>query len=355
MPTAEFAGTREAGGRNVPGMLQLVVHASRGWFRTPHSAVGFVPYMTSHRTLFIPLLAAAALLVKAPAAEGQHDRYRDRDENESRIDTTVAFSRTGTVELELPSGEIIVTGWTRDQVRVRATSERGAIRFDASPSLLTLGMRGGHSDETRFEVTVPVGARVRATSNSGDIRIVGTRGEVEAHAQSGDVTVEDAGPRVEINAFSGDAAATRITGDLTVSALSGDVRVVGVTGDVEAKTVSGDVTIRDARSRSVRASSTSGDIAYEGTIDAAGRYELQTHSGDVDLTIPADVGAMLTVSTYNGGVESDFPLTLQPGAHGKTFTFQLGKGGARISAESFSGDVNIRSRGGRPGRDDNDR
>jgi DUF4097 and DUF4098 domain-containing protein YvlB len=311
--------------------------------------------MTLQRALLIPLLTAAIVLVAAPAAHGQRDRYRDRDEYTSRIDTTVAFSRNGTVELELPSGEIIVTGWSRDQARVRATSERGAIRFDASSSLITLGMRSGGSDETRFEVTVPFGVRVRATTHSGDIRITGTRGEVEAHAQSGDVTVEDAGPRVEINAFSGDAAATRITGDLTVSCLSGDVRIVGVTGDVEAKTVSGDVTIRDARSKNVRANSTSGDIAYEGTIDAAGRYELQTHSGDVDLTIPGDVGAMLTVSTYSGGVESDFPLTLLPGAHGKTFTFQLGKGGARISAESFSGDVNIRSRGGRPGRDDNDR
>jgi DUF4097 and DUF4098 domain-containing protein YvlB len=311
--------------------------------------------MTKHRNLFIPLLAAAALLVRAPAVQGQHERYRGRDEYELRIDTTVAFSRTGTVELELPSGEIVVSGWARDQVRVRATSEHGTIRFDAASSLITLGMRSGGSDETRFELSVPFGVRVRATSHSGDVRITGTRGEVDAHAQSGDVIVEDAGPRVEINSFSGDASATRITGDLTINALSGDVKIVGVTGDVEAKTVSGEVTIRDARSKNVRASSTSGDITYEGTIDAAGRYELQTHSGDVELTIPADVGAMLTVSTYSGGVESDFPLTLQPGTHSKTFTFQLGKGGARISAESFSGDVNIRTRGGRTGRDDNDR
>jgi DUF4097 and DUF4098 domain-containing protein YvlB len=310
------------------------------------------------RSVFIPSLAAAALLAAAPpAAQGQ----RDRDEYSSRIDTTVAFSRGGALELEIGSGEIIVSGWSRDQVRVRATSERGALRFDASPSLISLGLRSGRSGETRLEVTVPAGVRIRASAASGDVRITGTRGEVEARAQSGDIVVEDAGPRVEINAFSGDVEATRIVGDLRVNVLSGDVKIAGVGGDLEVKTVSGEIDIRDARTKSVRANTTSGDITYEGTIDPAGRYELQTHSGDVELTIPADVGAMLTVSTYNGGIESDFPLTLQPGdhgvsnSHGKAFTFRLGNGAARISAESFSGDINIRSRGGRPSRDGDDR
>ncbi len=79
-------------------------------------------------------IAAAALLAAAGApAAGQ----RDRDEYASRIDTTIAFARGGMVELQLTNGEIIVTGWSRDQVRVRATSERSELRMDASGSYLT--------------------------------------------------------------------------------------------------------------------------------------------------------------------------------------------------------------------------
>jgi DUF4097 and DUF4098 domain-containing protein YvlB len=300
------------------------------------------------------MFAAAALLAASPpAAHGQ----RGRDEYASRIDTTIAFSRNGTVELQAGAGEIIVSGWSRDEVRVRATSERSALRFDASPSRLSLGLRspGGRSGDTRFEVTVPVGARVRANSSSGDIRITGSKGEVEARTQRGDIVVEDAAGSVEINALSGDVEASNITGDLRVGALNGDVRIRQVTGAVEAKTVSGEIDLRDARSKNVRIGSTSGDITFDGTIDPAGRYELQTHSGDVDLTLPANVGAQLTVSTYSGGVESDFLLTLPPGqhgeasGHGKRFTFRLGRGDARITVESFSGDINIRSRGGTGG------
>jgi len=148
-----------------------------------------------------------------------------------------------------------------------------------------------------------------------------------------------------------------VDGRLNVNVLSEDVEVRGVGGDIEVKTVSGEVQVRDARSRLVRVNSTSGNIAFEGTIDAAGRYELETHSGDVDLSLPANVKATLTLSTYSGGIESEFELTLPPGGmgEGKRFTFELGGGGARIAATSFSGDINIRSRGATGGRGDNDR
>jgi DUF4097 and DUF4098 domain-containing protein YvlB len=300
------------------------------------------------RTLFRYMCAAGALLGASPlAAHGQ----RDRDEYASRIDTTFAFSRNGTVELQAYAGDIIITGWTREQVRVRATSERSALRLDASPSQVSLGLRspGSRSKDTRFEVTVPAGVRIRANTSSGDIRVTGSKGEVEARTQRGDIVVEDAAGRVEINALSGDVEASHVAGDIRVTALSGDVRVRQVTGEVEVKTVSGGVSLRQARSRFVRLGSTGGDITFDGAIDATGRYELQTHSGDIDLVLPTNVSAQLTVSTYSGSVESDFPLTLNPGlqggagSRGRAFTFTLGRGGTRIIAETFSGDVTIRS------------
>lgn len=307
------------------------------------------------RTLSPYIFAAAALFAAAaPAAHGQ--RERDRGEYTSRIDTTIAFSRNGTVELQAARGEIIISSWSRDQVRVRATSERSALRFDASPSTLSLGLRSGsgRSGDTRFELTVPAGVRIRAHSSSGDIRIAGSKGEVEARTQRGDVVIEDVGP-ADVTAFSGDVSVSGINGELRVNVLSGDVRIRQVTGDVEVKTVSGEIDLRDVRSKYVRVGSTGGDITFDGTIDPAGRYELQTHSGDIELTLPANVGAQLTAGTYSGGIESDFPLTLLPGPHGdgKRFNFTLGRGGARITTETFSGDINIRSRGGPPSPDRN--
>jgi len=115
--------------------------------------------------------------------------------------------------------------------------------------------------------------------------------------------------------------------------------------------VSGSITLHNAVSRYVRAHTTSGDLAYEGNIDPSGRYELSAHSGDIKLSIPSNASAQLSVSTWSGAFETDFPVTLRPGEHGigtgqaKRFTFDIGGGEARISAETFSGDVTISSRG----------
>lgn len=300
------------------------------------------------RTLFL----TALLLTTAMPAVAQNRRVRDEDQDyQSRIDTTFAFDRRGTVTLSVGSGEIIVRAWNRDQIQVRARSERSVVRMDATATRLSLDLSRPRGGDTRFEVSVPVGVRVSARATNGDISITGTRGGVEARTQSGDLNVEDVGDMVDLGSLSGDITAKGLTGNVDINAISGDLLLSDVKGDVEATSVSGDIDLRNVVARYVRAKSTSGDINYDGIVDSTGRYELGSHSGSVYLTVPQNTGALLTVSTYSGSIDSDFPITLKPGEHGigssKRFTFEIGKGDARISAESFSGDITIRAKGRR--------
>jgi DUF4097 and DUF4098 domain-containing protein YvlB len=246
----------------------------------------------------------------------------------------------------------VVAGWARDQIHVRAVSENNNIRFDASSSRMNLEVTGGsHGSDTRFEVSVPYGVHVAVRSMSGDISVRGTRGEVEAHAQSGDVEVEDVTAHLNVNTLSGGIQAHNVTGDVEIGTTSGDVKIVDLRGNVDVGTVSGDVELRGITGKIVRAKTTSGDVTFDGIIDTAGRYDLATHSGDVRLHVQRDASAQLTVETWNGGVTSEFPITLKPGEHGigsgyaKRFTFAIGGGAARISAETFSGDITISSNG----------
>ena len=296
--------------------------------------------------------AVLLLVLGAGAANAQRRRdYFDRNYRSS-IDTTFAFDSRGTVSLTLGSGDIIVTGWSQDQIRVHATSESGGIRLDASGSRLTLELSNGYrGDESRFEVTVPIGVRVVARAQSGDISISGTEGEVDARAQSGDVKVADVANRLDIGTLSGDVDVHTVTGDVQIKSVSGDVQVSDFKGDFEGETVSGSIVLRNAIGRYVRSHTTSGDLAYEGTVDPSGRYELSAHSGDIRLGIPSNSSAQLTISTWSGSIDSDFPITLRPGEHdvgsaqAKRLTFQIGGGDARITAETFSGDITIGSRG----------
>lgn len=292
-------------------------------------------------------LSTAALLAPGTAAAQRRGGFSD-DDARSRIDTTVRFGRQGTIGITLPNGDVIVRGWDRDQVRVQASSDGGDVRLDASGSRLTLDLGSGGAREGRFELTVPYGTRLGVHTQTADVDVRGTRGDVEVGSQSGDLTVEDVG-RLDLGTISGDVQARGITGDAGVHMISGDFRLEGLKGDVDVETVSGSIDIHGATSRFVRAHSVSGDVTYVGTIDPAGRYELQTHSGDIGITMPRTASAQIAISTWSGSLDSAFPITLKPGEHGfggsKRFSFDVGGGAARVSLESFSGDITIRAAG----------
>jgi DUF4097 and DUF4098 domain-containing protein YvlB len=201
-----------------------------------------------------------------------------------------------------------------------------------------------------IEVWVPRGVRVEARTNSGDIAIHGTRGDVVAQTSSGEVSIVDV-RQVDATSLSGDVDVRQTTGAVTATANNGDVSVANAHGNIDATAISGDVSISRAVSKIVHGASTSGSVAYSGTVEAGGRYDLTTHSGDVELTLPRDASAQVDVSTWSGSVDSDFSITIKPGSSigggmTKHYTFTIGAGSARITAETFSGDIVINSRGG---------
>jgi DUF4097 and DUF4098 domain-containing protein YvlB len=175
------------------------------------------------------------------------------------------------------------------------------------------------------------------------------RGDADAHTQSADVTVRDAGGRLDIETLSGDVTVQGVASDAAIHTVNGDVMLTGARGDVELESVSGDLTMRDIAAKQVRTTTTSGDVSFASQIKDDGRYEFNTHSGDIHLVLPPDVGAQLSVSTFSGSIDSDFPITLRAGEHGigaaqaKRLNFTLGQGSARIVAGTFSGEITLSS------------
>ncbi|NUO63139.1 MAG: DUF4097 family beta strand repeat protein [Gemmatimonadaceae bacterium] len=293
-------------------------------------------------------VSGAALAAPARAQDEMPDRVT------SKIDTTVTISKDGTVDLQLVSGAIVVSAGSGNQVRVKAWSERGRLEFSASPSRVSLDVHSdrGRMGDTRYEVSVPAGVRLQLKSVSGDITAHGVGGELEAGAVSGDVDVSDAKGRVEIESVSGDITAARLSGDVRVSAVSGDVTIDDVSGDLDIETVSGEMNLERIAVKTLRSETVSGELTYEGSLDPNGRYEFHSQSGDVRLRIPASSGGSVRIETFSGDLQSDFPMTMQPGERDherpRRMEFTFGKGGSRITAETFSGDITLERSGSNP-------
>lgn len=317
--------------------------------------------MTRTLLRFPALLAAAALGLAPAAAHAQRTTVRLDETELARIDTTIAFGANGVVDLSQVSGNIIVTAWNRPQARISAYVESGSIRADLSARniLLEVRSRRGRIGDSEFRLQVPVGTRIIAHNTSGDITVSGVKAQVELKSVSGDVHVSDATDRITLESVSGSVRGSQLVGTIRATSVSGDVDLDQIKGDLEIETTSGEIKLRGATSSNVRTETVSGDVEFRGPLDKNGRYDFKSHSGTIHIGIPEGSGASFSVTTFSGSVDSDLPMTLQPssdpparsgrrsGAGRKNMEFTIGGGGARVTATSFSGDINIeRARAG---------
>lgn len=293
--------------------------------------------MTQHSN-FLRALVLLGALPFAAAAQGS---------NGDRIDTTLTLDRGGLVQLGSVSGEIRVTGSDRRDVKLVASIERGRFELSATGGRIALQTRSVNNRQggAYIEVQVPVGTRVTATTVSGLVEVRATQGEIIARSVSGRVDVRNGRERVDVETVSGTLDIRDIQGRMSVEGVSADIDIEGADGDLSAETVSGSIRVGRSRLTGLRAQTVSGSITYDGSLSSTGSYRMNTHSGSVTMTLPANVGAMLELETFSGRIVSDFPLTMQPGqttGRGKRMDFTLGDGGARVTAGAFSGNINIR-------------
>lgn len=142
----------------------------------------------------------------------------------------------------------------------------------------------------------------------------------------------------------------RVAGDQTAIAaesVSGDVELTGVAESVEAASVSGSIEVSATQIERATFESVSGDLEFSGGLRANARLHAEVHSGNVTLLLPADTSATWEVETFSGNVTNEFgpdPQRASEQGPGKWLKFTTGSGDARITVDSFSGNVRFRKR-----------
>ena len=295
------------------------------------------------------------------------------------------IGRQGSLTLVNPAGNVTVTASGGEDVRIDAikrvwdrtgASARGAlgdIRIQVSErqgavDIRTVMQRPRPLDaEVDFTIAVPAGASVSLRSGSGDVSITGVRGELRAEAVGGGITARSVGQVRMLRTLGGPVTLEDADGsDVTVSTLGGAVTIRQLKArSADLRTVGGDLIVIDSDAERVMAQSLSGRIELAGRLAKAGRYSLQSQSGEIHV-LPAGGDFELEAATVNGIVRSDFPITLDdrldltgaagqgrglgrgPGRGGRASARILrgisGDGGALVTLRSFSGDITIARR-----------
>ncbi len=264
----------------------------------------------------------------------------------SSADTIVEARPGDRLSLNNVSGEVLIQAWDRDQVEVRSDGGPGSIslRRDGAALRVGGGDRKGRRRSVEALIRVPAWIDVEIGGRSLDVALSGIEGSIEVRNVSGDVWIEDVRGPVEVRTVEGEIDVSRAYAGVRASSQSDEVRLREVAGPVVAHSGSGDLVLDNIDSERVRAETQDGDIAFSGTISDRGEYRFFVHSGDAFVAIPSDADARISVSTFDGEFQSEFPVRLERFTGGREFEFTMGRGGARIEIQVFDGEIRLLER-----------
>jgi hypothetical protein len=263
------------------------------------------------------MLGAAALicLITSPALAQRRfsSESWNRDCNRGSDRDTERFCRISESTMQSPEGVLVIDGRTNGGVSVFGSSRRDV--------LIRARIQASARTEERAE---EIAREIRIRSDGGRIYAAGPEtGRREWWSVSYEVEVPSRSD-LDLRAMNGGISVVDVSGVLRLETMNGGIHLEAVSGDVVAETTNGGMNVL-----------LDGDRWQGKGLDAV------TTNGGVTVRIPNGYSAHLETGTVNGGIDIDFPVTVQ-GRIGRRITTDLGRGGATIRVITTNGGVVIR-------------
>jgi DUF4097 and DUF4098 domain-containing protein YvlB len=181
-----------------------------------------------------------------------------------------------------------------------------------------------------YEVWVPGESSLEVRSNMGSVHVEGIRGDVNIDVMNAAVLF------------------TGTSGDARVNSLDGRVEIRQAEGIIHVTTVSGDIVLKGVKSRSLLATTATGNLSYEGDFLPGGKYQLSSYQGSIFVQCPAQASVEWNAKSVTGGIESNLPIEskrryarrpLSPNMHALVGT--LNSGDATVNLFTTTGKIRI--------------
>ena len=264
----------------------------------------------------------------------------------ARVEKTMVFHTSPNPRISLSnlSGQVVVRGWDKPQVRALCSTASPRVMIDAEPMPATGAadkvhfmthlldpMLTGQDEIADYTLDVPLESSLEIRNRQGSVQIEKLMGEAWVESVGGTITVTD------------------VAGHLAVRSVGGDIEVIRCSGRVEASSITGNLHFVSLAGSELHGNTTSGKVIYEGDFVSGGRYVLSEYSGDMEVFCPSSSSFELDAKSVRGKVITDPELSLVPkrrtayspsGANSLFGTHNSGN--ATVELTSFSGNIHIR-------------
>jgi hypothetical protein len=297
-----------------------------------------------------------------PIQAAQKEKY------EEKFEKTVNLARDGKVIIDNVSGSIEIKTWNRaevqivadktcraatrnqakenaDLVKINVIQENSTVRIETEYPQEKKGKNKNLSESVYYKLMVPSEAAINATTHIGNVTCEDIGGYLRATTMSGNVVVSGARAGAACSSTGGDVEAMNVSGDVDLHTVSGTVKADSVKGSVEADTVSGNVLLTNITgAETVKGSTLSGRVVYEGDIASSGYYLLKSLSGRVEFTVPAGAAFDVNAKTFTGSIDTEFEITVRGKIDKKSLSGSINGGGAEVDLKTFSGNIYLKKK-----------
>lgn len=202
---------------------------------------------------------------------------------------------------------------------------------------------------SKNELLIKANNNFEVSEKAKGLRLVGEGGE--DNTDVGFYVVQDGNTLIVKNLRKNEQAIILLPKDQNVSVTStwnGDIDVDGFTGEVEANArLNGSVDIRNVNGP-VTANALNGNIdVFFNKVKQDSPISIYTTNGAVDVSMPSDTPAQLSLSSTNGEIYSNFDLKRDEKEGLKSYSRRsvkasINNGGVNISLKSTNGNIYLR-------------
>ena len=339
--------------------------------------------MRSYKTTkWVAILAGLFFLMGFYAAEATA-----KETYEEKFEKTVSLAKDGKVSLRNITGSIDVKSWNKGEVKIdavkisrastlaQAKENASMVKIVVKKEGNTLRIKTEYPDErkiwrrrslnvsVKYSLMIPAKASVKINSVTGNVDLEEIGGAVKVDVVTGSANLEKNGGAVKVDVVTGNIVVRKADKGVDCETVTGKIEVRNITGDAFLKTITGRITATQIKgsikanvvtgrielSEVSEASFVDGDIVtgtviYDGKINRDGRYTLKTHTGRIEMTLPADSGFDLEANTFSGRIESDFEIKISGKISKKRISGVVNRGGALVKLSTFSGNIYLKKK-----------
>ena len=245
----------------------------------------------------------------------------------------------------VPAGRLKLVGWSKDSIVVRGRVDRNEHFYMGGDSAgMKFGLEHPNGPEpngrSSLVVYLPRGGQVSIKTVSttvdasnvsgwfysvtGNMHLTGAASAIEAETMTGSLDLDVTVPWIRAR-----------TGD-------GHLLLRGAPQDVDVSTVGGTLDVLATSIQRGQLGSVSGDIHYAASPAANAIMEFSSHSGNVELMLPATASGVFSLSSVTGTIENDLVKVRPAGGPQRSVRVNLGRGGAQVTVRTFKGGIRLR-------------